>query len=40
MQVDLPQRSPRADDPQQTKYISRKDHLHAPEEALDASPYD
>jgi hypothetical protein len=40
MQADLPQRSPRTDDPQQTKDISRKDHLQAPEEALDASPYD
>ena len=39
MQADLPQRSPvtpRTDDPQQTKDMSRKDHLQAPEEALDA----
>jgi len=43
MQADLPQRSPvtpRTDDPQQTNDMSRKDHLQAPEEALDASPYD
>jgi len=43
MQADLPQRSlvtPRADNPQQTKDRSRKDHLQAPKEALDASPYD
>ena len=40
MQADLPQRSPRTDDPQQTKDISRRDHPQAPEEALDALPYD
>ena len=42
MQADLPQRSPvtsRTNDSQQTKDMSRKDHLQAPEEALDASPY-
>jgi hypothetical protein len=39
IQADLPQRSPRTDDPQQTKDISRKDHLQALKEALDASPY-
>jgi hypothetical protein len=36
MQADLPQRSPRVDDPQQTKDMSRNDHLQAPKEALDA----
>ena len=39
MQADLPQRLPvtsRTDNPQQTKEMSRKDHLKAPEEALDA----
>ena len=39
VQADLPQRSPvtpRTDDPQQTKDVSRKDHLQAPKEALDA----
>ena len=39
MQADLPQRSPmtpRTDDAQQTKDMSRKDHLQAPKEALDA----
>lgn len=39
VQVDLPQRSPvtpRTDDAQQTKDESRKDHLQAPKEALDA----
>ena len=39
MQADLPQRSPvtpRTDGPQQTKDMSRKDHLQAPKEALDA----
>ena len=40
MQADLPQRSSRTDDPQQAKDRSRKDHLRAPEEALDAAPYD
>ena len=42
MQADLPQRSPvtpRTDDPQQTKDKNRKDHLQAPKEALNASPY-
>ena len=39
MQADLPQRLSRTDDPQQAKDRSRKDHLQAPEEALDASPY-
>ena len=42
MQADLPQRSlviPRTNDPQQTKDISRKDHLQAPKEALDAPSY-
>ena len=41
MQADILQRSPvthRTDDPQQTKDISRKDHLQVPREALDA-PY-
>jgi len=41
IQADLPQRSPvtpRTDAPQQTKDESRKDHMQAPEEALDASP--
>ena len=37
-QADLPQRSSRTDDPQQTKDMSRKDHLQVPREALDA-PY-
>ena len=39
MQADLPQRSLvtlRTDGPQQTKDKSRKDHLQAPKEALDA----
>jgi hypothetical protein len=39
MQADLPQRSLvtlRTDGPQQTKDESRKDHLQAPKEALDA----
>jgi len=39
MQADLPQRSPvtpMTDNPQQTKDESRKDHLKAPKEALDA----
>ena len=39
MQADLPQHSPvtsRTDDPQQMKDMSRKDHLQAPKEALDA----
>ena len=39
MQADLPQRSPvtpRTDGPQQTKDMSRKDHLQAPKEAPDA----
>ena len=39
IQTDLPQHSPvipRTDDPQQTKDESRKDHLQAPKEALDA----
>ena len=39
MQADLPQRSPvtpRTDGPQQTKDESRKDHLQALKEALDA----
>jgi hypothetical protein len=39
MQADLPQRFPvvpRTDGPQQTKDESRKDHLQAPKEALDA----
>ena len=39
MQADLPQRSPvtlRTNGPQQTKDMSRKDHLQAPKEALDA----
>ena len=36
VQADLPQRLPRTDDPQQTKDKSRKDHLQAPKEALDA----
>jgi hypothetical protein len=43
MQADLLQRSPvtpRTDSPQQTKDKSRKDHLQAPKEALDVSPYD
>ena len=43
MQADLLQRSPvtpRTNDPQQTKDMSRKDHLQAPKEALDTSPYD
>ena len=38
MQADLPQHSPvtpRTDDPQQTKDMSREDHLQAPKEALD-----
>ena len=39
MRADLPQRSPRADNPQQTKDKSRKDHLQAPKEALDAPSY-
>jgi hypothetical protein len=42
MQADLPQRSPVtswANDPQQTKDISRKDCLQAPKEALDAPSY-
>ena len=42
MQADLPQRSPvtsRTDNPRQTKDMSRKDHLQAPKEALDALPY-
>jgi hypothetical protein len=42
IQADLSQRSPvtpRTDSPQQTKDKSRKDHLQAPKEALDASPY-
>ena len=41
MQADLLQRLlviPRTNDPQQTKDKSRKDHLQAPKEALDA-PY-
>ena len=41
MQADLPQHSPvtsGTDDPQQTKEISREDHLQAPKEALDI-PY-
>ena len=37
VQADLPQRSCRTDDPQQTKDESRKDHLQAPKEALNAS---
>ena len=39
MQADLPQRSPvtpGTNDPEQTKDESRKDHLQAPKEALDA----
>ena len=43
MQADLPQHlpvTPRTDDPQQTKDRNRKDHVQAPKEALDASPYD
>jgi hypothetical protein len=39
IQADLPQRSPmtpRTDGPQQAKDMSRKDHLQAPKEALDA----
>ena len=39
IQADLPQRlpvTPRTDNRQQTKDISRKDHLQAPKEALDA----
>jgi len=39
MQVDVPRRlpvTPRTDNPQQTKDMSRKDHLQAPKEALDA----
>ena len=42
MQADLPQHLPvtlRTDNHQQTKDISRKDHLQAPGEALDALPY-
>jgi hypothetical protein len=42
MQADLPQRlpvTPRTDNPQQTKDRNRKNHLQAPKEALDASPY-
>jgi hypothetical protein len=36
IQADLPQRSPRTNNPRQAKDRSRKDHLQAPEEALDA----
>ena len=39
MQADIPQRLPvtlRTDNPQQTKDMNRKDHLQAPEKALDA----
>ena len=42
MQTDIPQRSsmtPRTNDPQQTKDENRKEHLQAPKEALNASPY-
>ena len=42
IQADLLQRSPvtpRTDNRQQTKDISRRDHPQAPEEALDALPY-
>ena len=42
MQANPPQRlpvTPRTDNPQQMKDMSRKDHLQAPEKALDALPY-
>ena len=40
--ADLPQHlpvTPRTDNPQQTKDRGRKDHLQAPKEALNTSPY-